>query len=67
MAPHQGRPMLTCINSSRFWISPTGVYDPSPSSVKLCSAAAWTISAVSPEATSVIEVGEEVAGMTGGA
>lgn len=67
MAPHQGRPRLTCINSSKFWISPTGVYDPSPSSVKLCSAAARMISAVSPEATSGTAVGGGVAGMTGGA
>lgn len=46
MAPHQGRPISTCINSNRFWIRPTGVWPAKPSSDKLCSAAAiWRTSA----------------------
>lgn len=38
MAPHHGSPTLTCINSNRFWIRPTGVWLPRPSSDRLASA-----------------------------
>lgn len=40
MAPHQGKPTSTCMNSNRFWISPTGVKLAKPSSAKLGSVAA---------------------------
>lgn len=40
MAPHQGKPRSTCMNSSMFWISPTGVWLAKPNSAKLGSAAA---------------------------
>lgn len=40
MAPHHGSPMPTCINSSRFWIRPTGVALHKPSSDRLASAPA---------------------------
>lgn len=48
-------------------MSPTGVYEPSPSSAKLCSVALWTTSAGPPEATSGTVAGVEIAGTTGGA
>lgn len=46
IAPHQGSPRSTCMNSSRFWIRPTGVLPAKPSSARLCSGAAtWRTSA----------------------
>lgn len=48
-------------------MSPTGVYEPSPSSAKLCSVALWTTSAGPPEATSGTVAGVEIPGTTGGA
>lgn len=37
MAPHQGKPQETCINSKAFCNNPTGVKEPSPALWSVCS------------------------------
>lgn len=37
MAPHQGKPQETCINSNAFCNNPTGVNEPSPALCSVCS------------------------------
>jgi len=37
MAPHQGKPQDTCINSKAFCNNPTGVKEPSPALCSVCS------------------------------
>lgn len=37
MAPHQGKPQETCINSKAFCTNPTGVNEPSPALFNVCS------------------------------
>lgn len=37
IAPHQGKPQDTCINSKAFCNNPTGVKEPSPALCNVCS------------------------------